>query len=69
MQLYACAPQILLPILPHVGGELDAEEERRRKDAIQLVAQLMMAPGSDVAEQHPSLLDRFLKRWVRTLYP
>ncbi|KAG1666356.1 hypothetical protein FOA52_007894 [Chlamydomonas sp. UWO 241] len=62
LQVYRCAPNVLLPVLPHLRGELESETDSRRTAAIDTMAQLYCLPESDVAEQFPTLKDSFLKR-------
>eukprot|EP00798_Chlamydomonas_sp_ICE-L_P024089 gene24089-9663_t len=64
LKIFGVAPQVLLPVLPHIGAELDAEEEGRRKDAVYVVIKLLEAPTSDFADQYPGILERFMKRYV-----
>ena len=51
LQLYRCAPAVLLPVLPHLRSELDSDSEPRRSAAVGLMVRLYCLPGSDVVSE------------------
>lgn len=62
MQVYKLCPQVLLPVLPHLDGELRTPVESHRIAAVQLLGKLLALPGSTIAEDHPELFDALLQR-------
>lgn len=61
-QVYKLCPQVLLPVLPHLDGELRTPVESHRIAAVQLLGKLLALPGSTIAEDHPELFDALLQR-------
>ena len=62
MQIHLACPQTLLPVLPLLAQELQAEEESRRLDAVDLLGQLFMLPGSDMDLEYSYLFEELMRR-------
>ena len=62
MQIHLACPQTLLPVLPLLSQELQAEEETRRLEAIDLLAKLFKLPGSDMDQHYSYLFEEFVRR-------
>ena len=62
-QVYRICPQALLPVLPHLERELQAEEDAKRLAAAGLVGRLFAAAGSDMDAQCASLFSEFVRRF------
>ena len=62
MQIHLACPQTLLPVLPLLAQELQAEEEARRLEAIDLLAKLFKLPGSDMDQEYSYLFEEFVRR-------
>ena len=62
MQLYKICPQVLLPVLPHLGNELHVDDESHRTAAVKLLGKLLALPGSTMATEYPELLASLLLR-------
>ncbi|GAB4821978.1 hypothetical protein N2152v2_009024 [Parachlorella kessleri] len=62
-QLYQVVPQVLLPVLPHLGPELQVESESNRLAAVDLLGKLFSQPGrSSILQEYAELLQDLLKR-------
>ena len=62
VQLYVVCPQVLLPVLPHVGNELHMDAEANRLAAVDLLGRLFALPGSDMDAKYPELFTCLLLR-------
>lgn len=63
LQLYRAAPQIMLPVLPHLQPSLQVESEERRLDAVDLICKLLTHPGAHtIVEDYRSLPQAVLRR-------
>lgn len=62
MQIHLACPQTLLPVLPLLAQELQAEEESRRLEAVDLLGQLFMLPGSDMDLEYGYLFEELMRR-------
>jgi hypothetical protein len=63
LQLYRAAPQIMLPVLPHLQPSLQVESEERRLDAVDLICKLLTHPGAHtILEDYRSLPQAILRR-------
>jgi sister-chromatid-cohesion protein PDS5 len=63
LQLYRAAPQIMLPVLPHLQPSLQVESEERRLDAVDLICKLLTHPGAhNIVEDYRSLPQAVLRR-------
>ncbi|KAE9591537.1 hypothetical protein Lalb_Chr20g0119541 [Lupinus albus] len=60
--LYSCAPQILSGVLPHVTGELLADQLETRLKAVNLVGDIIALPGPSIPEVFQPIFSDFLKR-------
>lgn len=63
MQVYRICPQALLPVLPHLEIELQADEDAKRLAAVGLVGRLFAVPGSDMDAQYAGLFGEFVRRF------
>lgn len=63
MQVYRICPQALLPVVPHLENELQADEDAKRLAAVELVGRLFALPGSDMDAQYASLFSEFVRRF------
>ncbi len=63
MQLYQCTPQVLLPVIPHISGELQSDDEKRRLDAVALLGRMFCLPGVGLAAEYADVLDEFVRRY------
>ena len=63
MQVYRTCPQALLPVLPHLEIELQADEDAKRLAAVGLVGRLFSVPGSDMDAQYAGLFGEFVRRF------
>jgi sister chromatid cohesion protein PDS5 len=63
LQLYRAAPQIMLPVLPHLQPSLQVDSEERRLDAVDLICKLLTHPGAHtILEDYRSLPQAVLRR-------
>ncbi|KAK9820961.1 hypothetical protein WJX81_007677 [Elliptochloris bilobata] len=62
-QVYRICPHALLPVLPHLENELQADEDAKRVAAVGLVGRLFSVPGSDMDAQYASLFSEFVRRF------
>ena len=60
--MYRICPQTLLPVLPHLSSELQAEDETKRTAVTELLGRLFALPGCDMDVAYPELFDGFLRR-------
>ncbi|CAK9156797.1 unnamed protein product [Ilex paraguariensis] len=60
--IYRCAPQILLGVVPYLIGELLTDELDVRLKAVGLVGDLFALPGSTIPETFQPIFMEFLKR-------
>ena len=56
-------PQVLLPVIPHLTAELQADNEAKRLDAVQLLGKLFSLPSSSLAADFGDVLQEFLRRY------
>lgn len=63
MQVHRICPQALLPVLPHLEIELQADEDGKRLAAVGLVGRLFAVPGSDMDAQYAGLFGEFVRRF------
>ncbi|XP_062162943.1 sister chromatid cohesion protein PDS5 homolog A [Alnus glutinosa] len=60
--IYRCAPQILLGVVPYLTGELLTDQLDTRLKAVRLVGDLFALPGSAISEAFQPIFSEFLKR-------
>ncbi|XP_052202932.1 sister chromatid cohesion protein PDS5 homolog A isoform X2 [Diospyros lotus] len=60
--LYCCAPQILLGVVPYLTGELLTDQLDVRLKAVRLVGDLFALPGSTISDAFQPIFLEFLKR-------
>ncbi|XP_059624884.1 sister chromatid cohesion protein PDS5 homolog A isoform X2 [Cornus florida] len=60
--IYRCAPQILLGVVPYLTGELLTDQLDIRLKAVKLVGDLFALPGSAISETFQPIFLEFLKR-------
>jgi hypothetical protein len=66
LQLYQAVPQVLLPVLPHLTSELQAEEGAKRLEAVCLLGKLFSFPGNRLVCEFNDMLDALLDRYQDT---
>lgn len=63
LQVYQAAPQIMLPVIPHLQPGLQVESEERRLDSVDLICKLLTQPGGhSLVTDYPQLTDAVLSR-------
>lgn len=62
LQLYVAVPQVLLPVIPHLTSELQAEDPGRRLAASQLLGRLLSLPGNKLVSEYKDVLEALLTR-------
>ncbi|KAJ9186183.1 hypothetical protein P3X46_005715 [Hevea brasiliensis] len=60
--IYCCAPQILLGVIPYLTGELLTDQLDVRLKAVGLVGDLSALPGSAISGAFQPIFSEFLKR-------
>ncbi|XP_042945591.1 sister chromatid cohesion protein PDS5 homolog B isoform X3 [Carya illinoinensis] len=60
--IYCCAPQILLGVVPYLTGELLTDQLDTRIKAVSLVGDLFSLPGVAISEAFQPIFSEFLKR-------
>eukprot|EP00879_Flechtneria_rotunda_P015681 GHRR01016403.1.p1 GENE.GHRR01016403.1~~GHRR01016403.1.p1 ORF type:complete len:1542 (+),score=797.44 GHRR01016403.1:616-5241(+) len=65
-QLYHAVPQVLLPVIPHLTHELQADEGSKRLEAVQLLGQLFGVPGNKLVCDYAEVLEALLARYQDT---
>ncbi|KAL2524137.1 hypothetical protein Adt_09191 [Abeliophyllum distichum] len=60
--IYCCAPQILLGVIPYLTGELLTDQLDTRLKAVGVVGDLFAQPGSVISEAFQPMFLEFLKR-------
>ncbi|XP_035545747.1 sister chromatid cohesion protein PDS5 homolog A isoform X2 [Juglans regia] len=60
--IYRCAPQILLGVVPYLTGELLTDQLDTRIKAVSLVGDLFSLPGVAISEGFQPIFSEFLKR-------
>ncbi|GMY36602.1 sister chromatid cohesion protein PDS5 homolog A isoform X4 [Fagus crenata] len=60
--IYRCAPQILLGVVPYLTGELLTDQLDTRLKAVRLVGDLFSLPGTAISEAFLPIFSEFLKR-------
>jgi hypothetical protein len=63
-QLYLAVPQVLLPVMPHLTSELDADSPAQRLEATQLLGRLLSLPGNKLVSEYQDVLDTLLLRYA-----
>lgn len=61
-EIYQCAPQMLLPVIPNLTQELLTDQVDVRLKAVHLLGRLFALPGQHVAHEYHQLFAEFLKR-------
>jgi len=64
LAVHQSVPQLLLPVLPHLHPQLEADEDAVRGSAVHVVGQLFSCPQADLAVDYPELLKAFLRRFI-----
>ncbi|CAM6002851.1 unnamed protein product, partial [Sphagnum balticum] len=62
-EIYCCAPQMLLAVIPNLTQELLTDQVDVRLKAVQLLGRLFALPGRHVAQEYRLLFSEFLKRF------
>lgn len=63
LQVHQAAPQIMLPVMPHLQPSLQVEAEERRLEAVDLICALLESPGGQgLLADYPALSDAVLGR-------
>ncbi|KAK3239824.1 hypothetical protein CYMTET_50281 [Cymbomonas tetramitiformis] len=63
-EVFVTCPEILLPIIPRLQGELQVDDEATRLAAVALVGRLLRIPDMHVELSYRRLYVEFLKRFV-----
>jgi len=61
-EIYQCAPQMLLAVIPNLTQELLTDQVDVRLKAVHLLGRLFALPGQHVAHEYHQLFAEFLKR-------
>lgn len=61
-EIYQCAPQMLLAVIPNLTQELLTDQVDVRLKAVNLLGRLFALPGQHVAHEYHQLFSEFLKR-------
>lgn len=64
LQVHEAVPQLLLPVLPHLCSQLEAEDDGKRLSAVNVVGHLFSKSESDLVGEYPELFCVFLRRFV-----
>ncbi len=64
IQVHQAVPQLLLPVLPHLCMQMEAEEDARRLGAVVTAGHLFSSADAELASEYPELLTGFLRRLV-----
>ncbi|KAL3693850.1 hypothetical protein R1sor_007501 [Riccia sorocarpa] len=62
-EIYRCAPQMLLAVIPNLTRELVTDQIDVRLKAVELLGRLFALPGQHVAQEYKQLFSEFLKRF------
>lgn len=63
LQVHRAAPQITLPVMPHIEPSLQVESEERRLEAVDLLGRLLTQAGAaGLLSDHPHLPGALLRR-------
>ncbi|KAH9325840.1 hypothetical protein KI387_006018, partial [Taxus chinensis] len=62
-EIYQCAPQMLLAVIPNLTQEVLTDQVEIRLKAVQLLGRLFALPGRHVAQEYHQLFAEFLKRF------
>eukprot|EP01018_Ginkgo_biloba_P018620 Gb_23673 [translate_table: standard] len=62
-EIYQCAPQMLLAVIPNLTQELLTDQVDVRLKAVHLLGRLFALPGQHVAQEYRQLFAEFLKRF------
>ncbi|CAM6113881.1 unnamed protein product [Calypogeia fissa] len=62
-EIYCCAPQMLLAVIPNLTQELVTDQIDVRLKAVKLLGRLFALPGRHVAKEYRQLFSEFLKRF------
>lgn len=63
LEVYRAAPQIMLPVLPHLQPSLQVDSEERRLDAVDLICKILTHPGAHaILEDYRTLPQAVLRR-------
>ncbi|CAM8921419.1 unnamed protein product [Rhodiola kirilowii] len=60
--IYNCAPNILLGVIPYLTGELVTDQVDVRLKAVNLMGDLFAVPGSSISDEFQPIFSEFLKR-------
>lgn len=63
-ELYQCAPEMLLAVIPNLTQELVNDQVNVRLKAVRLLGRLFALPGQHVAKEYRQLFLEFLKRFT-----
>lgn len=63
-EIYQCAPQMLLAVIPNLTQELVNDQVNVRLKAVKLLGRLFALPGQHVAKEYRQLFLEFLKRFT-----
>ena len=63
LEIYRAAPQIMLPVLPHLQPSLQMDSDERRLDAVDLICKILTHPGAHaILEDYRTLPQAVLGR-------
>ncbi|KAJ7523458.1 hypothetical protein O6H91_18G050900 [Diphasiastrum complanatum] len=63
-EIYCCAPQMLLAVIPNLSQEILTDNVDVRLKAVDLLGRLFSFPGRHVAQEYRQLFSEFLKRFT-----
>ncbi|KAL6962149.1 hypothetical protein U1Q18_037103 [Sarracenia purpurea var. burkii] len=63
LQVFKCAPQMLLAVIPTLAQELLADQVDVRMKAVKFIGKLLALPGHHVAQEYRHLFIEFTKRF------